>query len=164
MQLSVSQIDFLGKIIKSQMTATEIQNLDPSLKAIWDSASSTGWAHYSAKPHAVFYLALAEIVKDQPGVDKHVELWLRGAADVNVSGRGQAEFIHEYNNAQATARDGGDVTVAEMNAISDELARNVFDNIERTSLVSTISQIAGHDAKAAADNLYGDLGVRGFDH
>lgn len=34
MQLSVSQIDFLGKIINSQMTATEIQNLDPSLKAI----------------------------------------------------------------------------------------------------------------------------------
>ncbi|WP_424832996.1 hypothetical protein [Ruegeria sp.] len=167
MQLNTEQKEFLEAIIEGEFsgadingvpTADYIAQLPPELSTIYGNLSVN--SHFDSNPEAMFYLALASIVEGQPAVEAPVWLWLRGAAEVNIGEGSQADFIRDYNNAQAEARTGGAVTIDEMNAISNLMAQRVFDEIfnnpENPSFtVPELSVLASTDARAAAEVLFG---------
>ncbi|WP_037314527.1 hypothetical protein [Ruegeria halocynthiae] len=98
MQLNQEQFTFLTAVINGEFsnqtmfegTSDKVARVDYIAQLapeLYDAYTYIGLAtkgHLDSHPEASFYLALASIVENQPGVDTPVWLWLRGAAEVNV--------------------------------------------------------------------------------
>ncbi|HEB57189.1 MAG TPA: hypothetical protein ENI98_12980, partial [Gammaproteobacteria bacterium] len=158
MQLTDDQLSYLGKVKNNSFSAEDIINFSPDLA---DNYFALPAGLIDSHPKAAFYLALAEMVDGQPGVEETIPIWLRGAAEVNQGIGSQSDFIRSYNADQALARNGVAITDAEMDAVSDLMADKVFDEIfeDPTHTVPSTATLAEKDAAAAAELLFGtDLG------
>ena len=101
----------------------------------------------SGKPWAAFY-TLAAHFAEQGGTaadDNSIE-WLRGAAGVNRGDTAAADFIRGYTAAQIDARSGQTITDAQLQFASDEIARDVLDDILTSGgVLPSISEIGQND-------------------
>lgn len=103
MQLRDDQLSYLGKVKNNSFSAEDIHNFSPDLV---DKYYALPAGLIDSHPKAAFYLALAEMVDGQPGVEATIPIWLRGAAEVNQGIGSQSDFIRSYNADQALARNG----------------------------------------------------------
>ncbi len=106
------------------------------------------------RPSAAFYRAAADMAEGQDGVEEAAITWMRAAADINEGIGTQSAFIRDYNSAQRNARYGAPVSHAEMDEISDNIAREVLDDIVEFKTFPSIIDIARHDAEPAALELF----------
>ena len=83
-------------------------------------------------------------------------LWLRGAAEVNANAGSQSDFIRAYNKAQVEARTGQTLSDAEMDAVSNAVAQEVYDKLMSgpTAEFPTIDALASDDAAPAAETIF----------
>jgi hypothetical protein len=122
----------------------------------------------SAHPRADFYLLLADFIDaawplpDQPPSEYRAAiLWLRGAAEVNADSGSQSDFIRGYNKGQYEARTGLTLGDAAMDAVSNAVAQQVFDQVVggSTHEFPTIDVLADQDAEPAAETIFnGNMG------
>lgn len=122
----------------------------------------------SPHPKADFYLQLAQFMDDAwpypdspPSEYRAAILWLRGAAEVNAGSGSQSDFIRGYNKAQYEARTGLTLSDAEMDAVSDAVAAQVFGQVvnDPDHKFPTINVLAEKDAEPAAGTIFeGNMG------
>jgi hypothetical protein len=118
---------------------------------------------FSEHPRADFYLRLAQFMDDAypypdapPAEYRAAILWLRGAAEVNANAGSQSDFIRAYNKAQVEARTGQTLSDAEMDAVSNAVAQEVYDKLMSgpTAEFPTIDALASDDAAPAAETIF----------
>ncbi|WP_123618691.1 hypothetical protein [Phaeobacter piscinae] len=153
-------MEFISALMEGNFTAEYVNGLTEDLFPLATGLITEGII--DSHPEAAFYLALAVMVEGQSGVEPPVWLWLRGAAEVNIGVRSQANFIRNYNNSQAGARTVDSVSFDEMSDISNIMAQRLFLDIKRSSgVVPDLNFIAENDARAAAGILFQDGGFGG---
>ena len=90
------------------------------------------WAFHNptaTQRQADFYRLLAHFGEVNGDADPASILWLLGAAEVNENSGSQSAFIRGYNKAQFEVRYGGSLTDAKMDAVSNEIALQVFNDL-----------------------------------
>jgi trimeric autotransporter adhesin len=100
------------------------------------------------------YQYMADVSKNQSGVDARSIEWLYGASEVNKGVGDFSAFIRAYTRAQSDIRLKTNPTDAQLQTVSDNIAKAVIADALTLNGIPSLTQIGSKDANTVATGFF----------